>query len=356
MYTIGNQMKEHWNENYCITYTNGMNAEQLGAAFQLFLTLGQWIGIPIVILEIDQHRFDGHQGEGSHAYETNEINKYKFVQSKNYKARLFRKCLKSQAATAGATRDGHRFSYKYKRHSGDSNTSSGNTEKAVGSINYALEKCGLRLGTTRAQCRVMALGDDAIVRLPHGTSVEDAQGLVENLVYHCDVLGFKTKMSVKTSTDVSFCSGRFYPVTTENDGDYVWGPKLGRVLFKYYWKKDEDGCDRDWLNGIVTSRRLDFAFLPILRVINSHLYDLGFNQQRYVKIDFKPHATVAHQMNERTWFALFCIYGVTQAEFLAAEDSIRDQLGTDSSGLLVHPVLDRLVFVDVGVPVDRFDL
>lgn len=353
MHAIGNEMKRVWDRMFCVCYTSGMTANELGKWFEAVVHVK---GHNARFLVVDQKWFDGSQKEGARIYEQTEYNRYAFVRRKNFWAQCLRHCLKSTAFTRGFILSlDIIFQYMFGRQSGDAHTSVGNSDINAGVINHCLTEAGLYLGDGQDLAQMLVLGDDNLVSLPIGITKDREEQLLEVIQEQGQLLGFTMKATITDKYSAEFCSGRFYPVFDGVNLTCVWGPKIGRILYKFYWKKNEIGDDDKWLSGVVTSRIKDFSFIPVLRIINRFLHGLGYYDTKAVKFDHKPHMTSVVSPCPEMWAFLEHVYGYSQEEWETLEDNLRMQLTPPLPILLTHSQLDHVIDVDVGAPQMRLD-
>jgi len=157
-------------------------------------------------------------------------------------------------ATRGTTSFGLKYELEGGRHSGDPNTSVGNSL-----LNGALHMYVLDAMVGPANYRAAVLGDDVIVFL---NELGDRRWNDEVYVKKMEDAGLNPAVEDANVETVSFCSQYFVPCNVNNRPGYVLGPKLGRGLFRVgYHTKELKACQ---LKGEAISRFPAARISPVL--------------------------------------------------------------------------------------------
>lgn len=144
--------------------------------------------------------------------------------------------------------------------------------------------------------------------------------------------------------DVSFISG----VWLECDSGYLFAPKPGRLLARLFWttQPPPPGKEQQYLNGIVAGLSPTCSEVPIVRAFLAAHYREGC--EAMIRPDWKYRVCLERVGPiPKGLLAPFCRrYGLTLDDVEAVESFIFEHRG--KIGLLSHPVLDRVVAVDLA--------
>jgi len=238
-----------WNKNYKITYTSGLTGEEVGS------WRDQFSDDDVTIVEIDESRFDAHQGMDAHmnqriAFEHCGLADYLYAMDGNNSMRRIR----------GYSSKGVKYSVPYTVPSGDATTSCGNSWttgiKALSFMNkfYPLE-----------EWKMVVCGDDTLIVIEGHMSTETKVHLKTDLVKFNLSLGFKTKVKVSHYwSDVEFCSSLFWPTA---DGT-VLGPKIGKRLPKIGFSLRD--LDLGEVKGMLLGLNIEAGHVPVIRLYAKH--------------------------------------------------------------------------------------
>lgn len=315
-----------------IVYFSGATAEQLGHWYYLGVSEGlepdPW----------DVSVWDASVGPGPHLswrYDCLDLRVGKPTEA----------VLKERSLRKGATRHGVQYELKWEVCSGDGDTSCGNTA-THGKIwidiftDPALQHLFLK-------AKVGISGDNAIC-MRKIASRREFEKAVENKFY---AYGFK--VTIETSLEGRYageaCSGRFWAV----GGTYVFGPKIGRILCKTFWKIDPPKRSK-WkshLRSVAMGLRYNCHHIPILRSVISNIlrntedtpaHHYGRAEREYWKFN----AAEPHEATLETFAQMNFLYGFSYETILAEEDWLSKQ---DLSGpiILESPVLQHILKVDI---------
>jgi hypothetical protein len=215
--------------------------------------------------------------------------------------------------------------------SGAPDTGTGNHINNQASTDWALKQAGV------TPYGLITLGDDNLFCSPSFN--------VEVYLRSLRSLGIDPELTLHTGPawSASFCSGLFWP-TPEGS---VWGPKIGRIVAKTTWLIDPGNTlnPTDWLRTVAKGFVRDTAHIPVLRVFfPTLLRACGPGRTVTPRKSYRPHALASHTACENTWALMAAHYGVTRAEVEDLEKWLERQ---QPPALLDHPVLDRIVAVDL---------
>jgi len=300
------QLSEKWNVNTRLCYTSGCTAEELGQ------WRSQFEDQEVTIFEIDFERFDAHQLKDAHKCEERffvkcGINEYpdaKFV-------------FKSQKVTVGFSPHGVYFKTKYRRKSGDPNTSCGNSYINGRTGKSIFKSIGLEDNYMLVQ------GDDNLV-VVYGHFSEKKKAWFHKRIKDAYLsLGFKVKLKITEHWhEAEFCSALFWPV---KDG-YVLGPKIGRRLPKigFSLKKLTQGQVKGMLLGGIK----ECKFIPVLRTyFKCCLNDLKtVKKENYIDHSYKYKSMVTenHELSDDTEEFFYNRYGVSMTSVeMSLEETLK---------------------------------
>jgi hypothetical protein len=146
------------------------------------------------------------------------------------------------------------------------------------------------------------------------------------------------------------------------------GPKIGRVLWKMFWKRSGNGFDHEeWLSAILLGRYYDCTPVPILRVLIREL-NLKWQPEKFNKFRLHHnHADLYDLLGEsmyhkpHLWLeasaTMNCIdyvakwYNVTTSDIFECEEYIKTRVKDSEPWQkfeLQHWLLDVILQTDVG--------
>jgi hypothetical protein len=335
-------------------YTSGATSEEIGAAYQRATAdLKERLGI----LEGDFARFDStiHR-----LFLELEADIYKYVGASERAYAAFHECIK----TLGRDKFGNKYAVDGGRHSGDHNTSCGNTLLQLLAIVFCCafyDAMGSgKLATYREivakhQITLFGLGDDNLMT----AAAEFLEKLpLKDLLAK---LGLELEPKLHVGADAkfraTFCSARFWPVAGDK---VVLGPGIGRGIAKSGWyvNPPKHIPIEQLVRGDSIGRLVDNAFIPFLGPMWAKIHQLTAHvTQTHVTADMKrarlhnSHATTIHASCPETYRMLEVVYGLTKAQ----EDEYKVLLGqvTKLPCIVDYAPLKRAAVVD-GVAGDVF--
>jgi len=199
----------------------------------------------------------------------------------------------SQLKTRGFTKDGSFYSTIGKVHSGDPNTSLGNTLMAMISATYHCRLLHLTF-------RVIALGDDMLIMTKQPFPMDLFIEMQKR------DFGIITKCKISTNpVDCEFLSS--HPLPAYYAGKEVWAmtPLIGRCLPKlYYWQQPIDKIPvDDWIRGVNNTMYATAGHNPFIRRFldtTKMLIPDGpcyYDKFSLAKVKYKLHGCVGLQMH-----------------------------------------------------------
>lgn len=336
MVAISKALSRSWSPSHFITYAAGLNANEVGAWFDLHAP-----GCDAAA-ESDQSRFDAHV---STAALESEIAFYQRLGLHGPALTV----LREQLVTRGYTAHGLKYSCTATRKSGDPNTSLGNS-RLSGLIGRFL-RCSLlarSLGESimdfppsRLDVATIVMGDD-----------DASLGTRHHLFTESDMIseylrfGFEIKYQIHADCYLlSFCSGRFYPSTRGT----ILGPKIGRLISRMGWALKKNSRQREWLRGVAIANVDLTRHIPFLYDLVEKTRALTQGCKAVACTDrpmaFQQVATAGEPCPE-TWAMLDVVYGVSDQDLvgwrrmLSNVRSLPHWIGGD--------LVDRLVAVDAA--------
>lgn len=247
------RVSQVWNMYNSITYASGMTHAQVGEWCDIGL---EAFGPLAIGLEIDYSRWDA-----SMSPEALECS-YAWFESMGCPREVL-DILHNSVKTKGYTKNGFAYLLWGGRHSGDADTSVGNSLLNGGANGYYFTFI------QPTEFRMIVLGDDNYIMFPPGFKFDK-----EQYTEFMTRLGLKPVFVEHESAEQgSFCSQHFYPATKVcDDGSrqqvHVLGADLKRTLTKYAWGTDLTPKDtRGWLKGQALSRLPQNEAVPVLRIL-----------------------------------------------------------------------------------------
>lgn len=227
-YRLGEILSELWNGSshqvgIRIVYCCGMTGQDLGReVHHALLRAGQHA----IKAETDASTFDGSM---SIELLSIPLMAYQIMGADDEAMKL----LYMEMETSGRTRGGTKYWYVGRRNSGDADTSCGNSITNAITHKYLLHNMGM---FDCQQSTIFVLGDDNLMILKP-LDAFDKDEFQYKLEWGLRNYGMIPKMEVRDQYE--FCSGLFYPVQIDGQDTLVWGPKIGRILYKTgFIKKD----------------------------------------------------------------------------------------------------------------------
>jgi hypothetical protein len=305
IYAFSHALRKSWNLDHSLTYAAGMNAEDLGewatrtevnALHHKYIIdmkhCDQSIGVEALVLEQSIYEMFGCP----------------------HWAKLV---LQAQLHPRGFTSHGHYYSIPGTRCSGDPNTSVGNTI-IVGLVSWmvfsrlVLELYDVQLKFDVHVFMAIIMGDDITVALKFFIPSQRIEDLYREF-------GFEVKLRNEVDINlVTFCSGRFWDVSTVDKQKRVFGPLLGRVLSKLAYSVPPLDKPYEWLKGVLIGVKRDYNHIPILQHYVDHqlslLDPLVPGRVRKIQVDHRVHTSMWHDATEATYRQLQSLYGITRKD------------------------------------------
>jgi hypothetical protein len=298
-------------------YTSGCSAEAIGARFRAACEKNS---ANLGILEGDFARFDSTVHRRLLA-----------IEARIYKALgadpLTLHAILAGIKTRGRDKWGNKYAVDGGRHSGDHNTSCGNTLIQGLAIMFCLAyhdqlETGKWLSYTdlcsKYQLTLFLLGDDNL-------AVGDA-ALLKKVPLKALLLklGLELEPKIHSGPDAAFqatfCSARFWPCVDEEGRDVtVLGPPIGRCVAKSGWyvgvdkKVDPVGLVRSDALG----RTLDVQFIPFINKLWQRTLDLTQGAQAVTTAAFardqrhRTHSRSVHRPSADTYSMVLSVYGLS---------------------------------------------
>jgi len=198
----------------------------------------------------------------------------------------------------GFTPSGVGYKTRFRRRSGEPQTSCGNSIMTALVYMMVLWKNGYALNDVR----MVVLGDDMLMV----AYKED----ITKIDFRSELaaIGFKAKIKLPPKTHAQFCSGRFYPAL---DG-VVLGPKIFRWLPKIGFTLVQVLHDEEkiHLRGVALGFWKDVAHIPILSHYAQRVLSLTSDISAPIAVpDYYQHAREPHHPSEAIHWFLGAIYG-----------------------------------------------
>jgi len=336
VYAYGRKLKETWdwrrpasgdlaNEHgkSRLTYTSGLSAEELGRWFDENLAaLSGDIHDPVEGLEGDFSNYDGSQRAGAARLE-----KYLFRGIAKFERKLL-----TRKTRKGVSHQRITYVIQYRRCSGDSQTSCGNS-----ALTGVL--CLEAVSANVARAAIVVQGDDNAILARRSDIKRIAKTLMEN----CAERGLELKAVPRPKLDdLEFCSGLFWPV----NGVTVWGLKPGRMFMKTFISRKELNAAEQlaWVRGVAKSIERDTRHIPVARTLVTRMIELteGFVEMAPVK-DYKIHAKQGRDPGPDTWLFAARRY---QVPTQALQDCEKYLTGVSLGQAITHWVVDAMIDVD----------
>lgn len=339
---------------FATIYTSGLTAGDLGQVFQKALVRA---GSTAIIFENDFSRFDGSITAELVACEL-AWHLAMGCDEETMQAMCW------QLRCDGISAKGMKFTGEGTRKSGDGNTSVGNSFINAMVHVGPLFDATCPLVPNPSLSTMLVLGDDNLLILgfDEAPSPQQVQDLVNYLEKQQKDLGLRPKLKVvRNFLEAEFCSGLFYPAITNGDESFVWGPKLGRVLYKTGVVK-ADGSELKKkarslaeYRGTLLGLQATVAHVPLLSALfNAHvrvLDNMGIRKAIYPdKIEHQIRADVPSKIHPLTWVMLSDRYGVSVSEL----KELHRELGKAPLGVSLHGVFNHFVSRDLGLKEEEF--
>jgi len=262
-YRLGERFNEIWNgysnqKGIRIIYTCGMTGQQLGKEVQRAIDRA---GEQCIKAETDASTFDG-----SMSLELLSLPMFAYQMLGIDETAV--ELLYKEMETKGRTRGGSRYWYVGRRNSGDGDTSCGNSATNALTHKFLLHRTGMFIENDST---IFVLGDDNLMILRPSESYEE-DAFRKALETGLTKFGMIPKMEIREQFE--FCSGLFYPVNLEGERTLVWGPKIGRILYKTGFVKKETSLKnmKREIVGTFKGLQLTIGHIPILRTYMAKIF------------------------------------------------------------------------------------
>jgi len=322
--SFSRMLKKSWDVDKAkgVMYTSGASAEQIGNAFQRMLEACP----EHLIIEGDYARFDStiHR-----MFLELEADIYRWCGCSPQEYAAFIACIQ----TKGVDKWRNRYTVDGGRHSGDHNTSCGNSLLQCLAMMFVLAFSKAMDGESLPSYRelvekeniaMLALGDDNLLvgRLSFLSKFGKSGELLVTLLLR---LGLELEPIVHSGAfaryHASFCSSRFYPVA---GGKTVLAPGIGRGIAKSGWYVNPPvnmPVER-LLRGDALSKIKDVWFVPFLGQMWRKNLDLSKSMagQELLTRELKRsyygnfHATQCHNACDETYQMIEILYGLTREQ------------------------------------------
>jgi len=166
--------------------------------------------------------------------------------------------------------------------------------------------------------------------------------------------GLKSDIQCVEPWEFEFCSQIMYPV---ENGDWVLGPKIGRVIAKTFWDPKNLPWEKakQWAGEVALCLERDAHFVPILRVLLANLISsyrptsLGSEEW-----EGRLHATERHECTRETWEFLCLRYNTPLIDLVSMEERCRTIFPPYlfMNGGWCSYTLRHMIAVDVGGELD----
>lgn len=205
-------------------------------------------------------------------------------------SRSTRQAFNKQLSTFGVTYDGIKFTNVGRVHSGDANTSLGNTLLSFMSASYSLDSLGI------VDFKLIAIGDDLLVLLRN-----PCKGKFEHYVQHQQQCFNITTTGHVAYHPVDFDFISSHPLPTYSNGQLIWTmvPTVGKCFPKLFYKLDE-ACPEPlpWIRGVVKCMRFTANAHPFFNAILDSIHSIVGTGPIYINMkdrEYKMSNDCIHQ-------------------------------------------------------------
>ncbi len=316
IHTVSDILSSDWSikEKRGIVYTSKVSAQCLGTYFDRAIKEPSKI-----VIEGDYSRFDSSVHAGLLRLENQYYSMMGVPQT-------VLDSLENSITTEGYDKYSNAYKVLGTRHSGDPNTSCGNTLLQGLMSTYAFATTVNKENPPSPQdtwdkleINGMLLGDDSLFIVADTTNVKQ-------YVLNLRKLGVDLEPIVHRDLDAiykpTFCSSRFYPVQNRDTGEIttVLAPPIGRVLTKagYYVNIPKTMKPLEILRGDALSRYQNIHCIPFLKEYWETIIKLTENEKAKVTNKMINENRHKNNLTDRfgpcaeTWEMLFYVYGLTR--------------------------------------------
>lgn len=343
------RLKRAWSLDNVMTIGSGRNAAELGSWMKICLDGGYDL-----FLENDFTSFDATVSAYALKFEHNIYRRFGIPEDTI-------KMFELQMNTIGYTALGTKYGVKGGRHSGDGNTTLGNTLIAALVMLYALSKChvstqygSLNVAQFFDDVKILQGGDDNVTAMRRGSFVGNVREEVESTLKQ---LGFVPKLLLRENPEnVTFFSSRFWPCTVNDQETFVLAQHPAKALAFLGWMKtplDSASERQQWVKQVALGMRATARINPVVGAVVQRLLELtqdvvvGKRVKEMVEAQKLYSVTVGNEIvqpTEQTIAMFESVYGITHDEISAFRHFIG---GIKTLPCLVqHAVLNKLIVVD----------
>jgi hypothetical protein len=299
IYKFSKQLANVWNSDKDICYTSGMTAEQIGS------WRGQFGAEDVTIIEIDESRYDTHQGEECYDFRNMF---YKHCGIDHYGQAGFAST--SMSKIFGYTSKGVKYSVPFTMSSGSPDTSCANSLINGIKTEYAVKSFGLK------GFKMLVHGDDNLLVVRGQLSQDEQKALRNHIIDFNHRLGFKSKVTISTQWEhVEYCSSLFWPT---HDG-FVLGPKIGKRLPKIGFSLNK--LELGEVKGMLLGLQIEAGYVPLIGSYAKHCLKFLSKTQKKDFIDkrsiYKSLAKSKHVLCDDTKLFFLERYGVAYDDCLS---------------------------------------
>jgi len=244
------------------------------------------------------------------------------------------KMFQHQRFTSGYTSHNIHYGVPATRKSGDPNTTLGNSI-----INMLMSKYVFQCITGEHWSKIPILvgGDDSVI----GLKVKCSRQLI---VDEFRKLGFIAKPVLTVYPNVTFYSARFVPSAS----GFILTPKFGRTLSKCGHTITRQDEPMKWLKGIAVANASLHGHVNFLYSYFRHIKVCIEGDYLVCNRQFKLFTSRVYSPSVSPFIKfMVLVYGITCEELLQLEEYLSN---VNVCGLIQHPVLTKILLIDVGEP------
>jgi len=303
------------NDGFCPFLPDGISGEDIG---HWATTWVNYFGgeEAVITIWLDSVKFDAHNSKDSlEAGRKMTVKRLKLRQPKILEA------FTAQGHIRGRSLGGVRFNADFKRCSGSSDTSGGNTKETEAKACFQIEPMEhdargyhFNFANVGVNYAVAARGDDGyiIARKSWLLSTVDKTKISKQFADRALLLGFEDAVGFAEGVDGDFCSRWWYPV----GGMYLPGGKIGRTLAKAGFFFDAQK-DEQTVRSAAIGALQDNYHVPFLREYFARVAELAAKQRMAMggrPSEFSVHMRERHEYDETTLAYVEKKYGLTKTD------------------------------------------